>query len=97
MKKNPFRHLFQDRDNKPKAEASAPNGTVEMKCHVAKTGSILDLVGDRVHGWDRSSSWLTKSGVMRIGCGAEMTLSWLSAVEVLPKGGGVLRRGTPVS
>ena len=46
-------------------------------------GSILDLVGDRVHGCDRSSSLL---GVTRIGCGEGIVPSWL-VVEVLAKSG----------
>ena len=57
-------------------------------------GSILDLVGDRVHGWDRSSRWVTMFGVTRIGLGVTISLSWL-LVDVLNKGGGELRRGTP--
>lgn len=70
--------------------------SLEMKCQVASTGSILDFVGDRVHGCDRSSSLLTRFGVTRIGLGAIIGLSWLVAVEgVLDNSGGVLSRGTP--
>jgi hypothetical protein len=69
----------------------------DVKCHVSTIGSILDFVGDRVHGWDKSSSRLTRFGVVRIGLGATIALSWLLVVEVLGKSGGVLRRGTPAS
>jgi hypothetical protein len=69
----------------------------DIKCHVATIGSILDFVGDRVHGWDKSSSRLTRFGEVRIGLGATMTLSWLLVIEVLANSGGVLRRGTPAS
>lgn len=78
------------------AELSAEDASGKMKCHVATTGSILDFVGDRVHGWDRSSSPVTRFGLTRIGLGATIVLSWLLVKDVLDKGGGVLRRGTPV-
>lgn len=68
-----------------------------MKCQVATTGSILDFVGDRVHGWDKSSSPVTMLGVTRIGFGATIADSWLPATVVLDTSGGVLRRGTPAS
>ena len=81
--------------NIPMVELSAREGSDEMKCHVATMGSIFDLVGDRVHGWDRSSSFVTRFEVTRIGLGAIITLSWVMVGEVLDKSGGVLRRGTP--
>lgn len=34
----------------PMTEPPARGGSDEMKCQVASTGSILDFVGDRVHG-----------------------------------------------
>lgn len=37
-------------ENIPTTEQSEWEGSDEMKCHAATTGSILDLVGDRVHG-----------------------------------------------
>ena len=77
------------------AELSVEEVSDEMKRHVAITGSILDFVGDRVHGWDRSSSFVTRFEVTRIGLGAIITLSWVMVGEVLDKSGGVLRRGTP--
>lgn len=76
-------------------ELSACDGSDEIKCHVANTGSLLDFVGDRVHGWERSSSRATGFGVVRIGFGAAITLSWQLVVVVLGKSGGELRRGTP--
>lgn len=79
----------------PMTELPACEGSDEIKCQVANTGSILDFVGDRVHGWDRSSSFITRFGLVRIGLGAAITLSWLLVVGVLGKSGGVLRRGTP--
>lgn len=78
-----------------KADVVESEGSEEMKCHVATTGSILDFVGERVHGWDRSSSRVTISGVTRIGFGATIVFSWFPALDKLDKGGGVLRRGTP--
>lgn len=80
----------------PVMDLSPCGGSGDMKCHVASTGSILDLVGDRVHGWDRSSSRVTRFGVIRIGFGAT-TFSWLLGGDVPDKSGGVLRRGTPVT
>lgn len=71
-------------------DLSAHWGSDEMNCHVATTGSIVAFVGDRVHGWDKSSSLVTRFGVTRIGLGATIIFSWLPS-----KGGGVLRRGTP--
>lgn len=66
-----------------------------MKCHVATKGSVLDFVGDRVHGWDKSSSPVTRLGLTRIGFGAMIAVSWLPVTVVLDTSGGVLRRGTP--
>lgn len=34
----------------PRTELSGWEESEDMKCHVATTGSILDFVGDRVHG-----------------------------------------------
>lgn len=76
---------------------SACDRPQEMKRHFATTGSISDFVGDRVQGWDRSSSLWTRFGVTRIGFGAAITLSWLPVGDVLDKGGGVFRRGTPAA
>lgn len=72
-------------------------GSGEARRHVANTGSILDFVGDRVQGWDKSSSWVTRFGVVRIGFGATITFSWLLDTDVVETSGGVLRRGTPES
>lgn len=79
----------------PRAELSAWEDSGDMKCHVATTGSILDFVGERVHGWDRSSRPVTKLGVTRIGFGATIAVSWLSGTDAIVTSGGVLRRGTP--
>jgi hypothetical protein len=69
----------------------------DVKCQVATKGSVFDLVGDRVHGWDKSSSPVTTLAVTRIGFGATITVSWLPATVVLDTSGGVLSRGTPAS
>lgn len=79
----------------PSTELSGWEDSEDMKCHAAITGSILDLVGDRVHGWDTSSSPVTRLGVRRIGFGATIAVSWLPITVVLDTSGGVLRRGTP--
>lgn len=70
----------------------------EMNCHGAKTGSTLDLVGDRVHGCDMSSSLFTSSGRIRSGFGAINGASFCvdEGDIIVGKSGGVLRRGTPL-
>lgn len=81
----------------PRTELLGWEESEDMKFHVATTGSILDFVGDRVHGWDKSSSPVTRLGVTRIGFGAMIVVSWLPTTVVLDTSGGVLRRGTPAS
>ena len=81
----------------PRTELSGWEESEDMNCHAATTGSILDFVGDRVHGWGKSSGPVTTSGVTRIGFGAMIVVSWLPASVVLDTSGGVLRRGTPTN
>lgn len=66
-----------------------------MNCHVANTGSIFDLVGDRVHGCDISSRGLTRLGGMRRGFGATIRPPSFAGPDLPDTGGGVLTRGTP--
>lgn len=74
---------------------SVSDESEDIKRQVAMTGSILDFLGDRVHGWDKSSIPVTMSGVTRIGFGATIAPSWLRDKGLLDTSGGVLRRGTP--
>lgn len=59
----------------PRTELSGWEESEDMKCHAATTGSILDFVGDRVHGWGKSSNPVTTLGVTRIGFGAMIVVS----------------------
>lgn len=89
------KNFLESQEDLPKANLSACEGSEEMNFQVSTTGSILDFVGDRVQGWERSSSRVTRLVVTLIGFGATIDLSWLLLAGILDKGGGVLRRGTP--
>lgn len=56
-------------------------------------------MGERVQGWDKSSSRLTEFELTRSGFGAVNSLSWLLAKTALGAldNGGVFRRGTPTN
>lgn len=93
--KNTEKDTYSVSNEKKNLPSQPVPGWSEINCHVANTGSIFDLVGDRVHGCDISSRGFTRFGGMRRGFGATTKPPSFVVTDLLDKGGGVLTRGTP--